>query len=88
MGKVQVSKLYEYRIKSDIRKKLRIFQDLELPLLIRIELVNLCSMSLFTQNLSANLQLKLIQSSNTLQNCDLCAQHQEKLVGRKGFQPF
>ena len=34
LGKIQVSKVYEYRIKSDIKKKLQIFQQLELPLLM------------------------------------------------------
>ena len=34
LGKVQVSKLYEYRIRSDIKKKLQTFQEIELPLLI------------------------------------------------------
>ena len=33
IGKKKVSKVYEYRIKSDIKKKLQIFQRLELPLL-------------------------------------------------------
>ena len=33
-GKLKVSKAYEYRIKSDIKKKLQTLQQLELPLLI------------------------------------------------------
>ena len=32
-GRLKVSKAYEYRIKSDIKKKLHTFQQLELPLL-------------------------------------------------------
>jgi hypothetical protein len=33
--KIKVSKVYEYRLKSDIKKKLQTFQQLELPLLMR-----------------------------------------------------
>ncbi len=36
LGKKQVSKAYEYRIKSDIKKKLQTFQNLELPLLAKL----------------------------------------------------
>ncbi|MFL6319916.1 MAG: hypothetical protein ACJ72Q_05540 [Nitrososphaeraceae archaeon] len=32
---IKVSKVYEYRLKSDIKKKLQTFQELELPLLIK-----------------------------------------------------
>jgi hypothetical protein len=34
LGKIKVSKTYQYRIKSDIRQKIRTFSELELPLLI------------------------------------------------------
>jgi hypothetical protein len=33
--KIKVSKVYEYRLKSDIKKKLQTFQQLELPLLMK-----------------------------------------------------
>jgi hypothetical protein len=35
LGNVKVSKPYEYRIKSDIKKKIKTFTDLELPLLLK-----------------------------------------------------
>ena len=41
MGKKKVSKVYEYRMRSDIKKKLQIFQQSELPLLTSIELEEL-----------------------------------------------
>ncbi len=56
--KVEVSKQYQYRIKSDIRKKLKILQELELPLLLNTGLLNNeGSLSPLTQYLSANPQL-------------------------------
>src|SRR5438874_3380400 len=61
VGKIQVSKVYEYRIKSDIKKKLQTFQELELPLLMEKGFIspshNNNSLSVYTQNLSANPQL-------------------------------
>jgi hypothetical protein len=59
-----VSKIYEYRIKSDIKKKLQTFQQLELPLLIEKGFIisdsidNNNNLSVYPQNLSANPQLQ------------------------------
>ena len=39
-GKKKVSKIYEYRIRSDIKKKLQIFQKSELPLLAKNGFLN------------------------------------------------
>ena len=81
LGRIKVSKQYEYRIKSDIRKKVKIFQELELPILLHSGLT--INLSPFTQNLSANPQL---QRTNF-------ADHENhkfsvhKIVGRKGFEP-
>ncbi len=84
IGNIEVSKQYEYRIKSDIRKKLKIFQELELPLIIKCGLTNnLRILSPFTQDLSANPQLpgmNIVQSHNDL---EFCAQTREIEVGRK-----
>jgi hypothetical protein len=60
VGKIQISKVYEYRIKSDIKKKLQTFQQIELPLLMEKGFIfpsNNNHLSVYTQNLSANLQL-------------------------------
>ena len=61
VGKIQVSKVYEYRIKSDIKKKLQTFQQLELPLLMEKGFISqsnyINGLSVYTQNLSANPQL-------------------------------
>ena len=55
LGRIKISKQYEYRIKSDIRKKLKIFQELELSTLLKSGLVNNeRNTSQFTQDLSAN----------------------------------
>ena len=53
--KKRVSKVYEYRIISDIKTKLKIFQQLELPLLAQNGFLN--ELSVFTQKMSANTQI-------------------------------
>jgi hypothetical protein len=61
--KIKVSKVYEYRLRSDIKKKLDIFRQLELPLLIKNGFVSSTNdLSVYTQNLSANPQM--LESSN------------------------
>ena len=52
-GKKKFSKVYQYRIRSDIKKKLQVFQVSELPLLVQNGFLN--ELSVFTQ-LSANTQ--------------------------------
>jgi hypothetical protein len=37
--KIKVSKVYEYRLRSDIKKKLGTFRQLELPLLMALFLL-------------------------------------------------
>jgi hypothetical protein len=59
-GKKKVSKVYQYRIRSDIKKKLQVFQLSELPLLAQKRFAN--ELDIFTQ-LSANPQ----NTSSTVQ---------------------
>jgi hypothetical protein len=81
LGRIKISKQYEYRIKSDIRKKLKIFQELELPTLLKSGLVNNeRNTSPFTQDLSANPQL---QRTNLAELEDQRFSVHE-IVGRKG----
>jgi hypothetical protein len=40
LGKIDLSKSYEYRLKSSIKKKLQAFINLELPLLIKNNLIS------------------------------------------------
>ena len=58
LGNVKVSKPYEYRIKSDIRKKIKTFTDLELPLLLKQRIIDSLDLSKYTQNLRTNPQTK------------------------------
>ena len=72
---------YQYRIKSDIRKKLKTFTELEIPLLIEKGIIDNVDMSIYTQNLRTNPQIK---DHNNLQ---LPADFQfssQNMVGRKG----
>ena len=55
-GKKKVSKAYEYRIRSDIRKKLDILKSVELPLLQSYGFLD--ELSVFTQKLSDSPQLE------------------------------
>ena len=75
LGNVKVSRTYEYRIKSYIKKKLKTFIDLEIPLLIEKGFIGITDLSKYTQNLRTNPQVKdhknlqlpsevLIQSQN------------------------
>jgi hypothetical protein len=81
LGRIKVSKQYEYRIKSDIRKKVKIFQELELPILLHSGFT--INLSPFTQDLSANPQL---QRTNLAELEDQRFSIHE-IVGRKGFEP-
>ncbi|HJT85353.1 MAG TPA: hypothetical protein VJ697_12810 [Nitrososphaeraceae archaeon] len=71
-GKKKVSKVYEYRMRSDIKKKLQNFQQLELPLLI--EKGFLADLSKYPQliaNTRSNLEQLLLQNnpiSNDIHN--------------------
>ncbi len=76
-GKKKISKIYEYRIRSDIKKKLQIFQQLELPLLSQSGFLN--DLSVFTQ-LSANTQI-----DNTDHLSTSAIEHGKLL--RPGFEP-
>ena len=57
LGKIKVSKQYEYRIKSDLKRKLKIFTELEIPLLIEKGIIDNTHLRLFTQNLRTNPQI-------------------------------
>jgi hypothetical protein len=54
-GKKKVSKVYQYRIRSDIKKKLQVFQLSELPLLAQNGFIN--ELSANTQNTRSTVQL-------------------------------
>src|SRR5919202_4976513 len=65
--KIKVSKVYEYRLRNDIKKKLQAFQQLELPLLMKNGFISSNdALSVYTQNLSANPQS--LQRSNKATN--------------------
>jgi len=80
-GRVKVSKSYEYRIKSDIRKKMKTFTDLELPLLLEKKIIDNFDLSKYTQNLRTNPQTN--DHNYTQLSSDIQIQSQN-MVGRKG----
>ena len=68
LGNAQVSKGYEYRIKSDIKRKLKTFQRLELPLLQKHGYTLDVGLPINPQNLSANPQTPDALVAKTVQS--------------------
>lgn len=81
LGKVKVSKPYEYRIKSDIRKKMKTFTDLELPLLIKHRIIDDTDLSKYAQNLRTNPQ---INNDHFPINSSIPEIQSKNMVGREG----
>ena len=55
LGKIKVSKSYEYKLKSSIKRKIKNFRNLELPLLAKKGFISHdLDLTVFTKNLSAN----------------------------------
>ena len=76
-GKKQVSKGYERKIKSDIRKKIKIFQEMDLPLLIK-------SGFLTNQSVTAFSNSSVTGYGN---NDNLSTEPEHKNLLRPGFEP-
>lgn len=84
LNKTRISKAYEYRIKSDVKKKLKTFTELELPLLIKNGIIDDFDLSKYNQSLITNPQNKIYNPSQLSPN----TQNQyQNMVGRKGFEP-
>ena len=81
LDKIEVQKAYEYRMKSDIKKKLKTFTELELPLLIKQGIFDSGTMSKYTQNLMTNPQVK---DHNNLQLPPDFQFSSQNMVGRNG----
>ena len=76
--KIQLPNGYERKIKSDIRRKLRIFNELELPLLVKTGFITAtANCNIVTTNCN-------IASTINSSNIEIPSQN---MVGRKGFEP-
>ena len=84
LNNVKISKAYEYRIKSDIKRKLKAFTELEVPLLIEKGFLNNFDLSKYNQNLRTNPQSSDQKVTTSTSNIENCAQN---MVGREGFEP-
>jgi hypothetical protein len=72
LNNINISKAYEYRIKSDIKKKLKTFTEQEIPLLLKKGIIDNHDLSISTQNLRTNPQIdnqNLSVNSLTIENC-------------------
>ena len=74
LNNVKISKEYEYRIKSDIKKKLKTFTEIEIPLLIEKGLLDNNNLRVFTQNLRISPQMNNQNVSINSPNNDISAQ--------------
>ena len=84
LGRVKVSKTYQYRIKSDLKKKLKTFTELEIPLLIKKGIIDSSRLRITTQNLMISPQTN--SHSNSQQPTNNQFQYRN-MVGREGFEP-
>ena len=84
-GKIQLSASYQRKIKSDIRKKLRVFQALELPLLNRTGFITAATANCNAATANCNVGTSEVPILR-LNNMDH-AQLSDNIVGRKGFEP-
>jgi hypothetical protein len=70
-GNIQLSYAYERKIKSDIKKKIRVLQELELPLLIEKGFIPTdvtANCNTVTANCNKGITGKTLNSSSFLQN--------------------
>lgn len=84
-GKIQVSYGYQRKIKSDIRRKIKVFQELELPLLIKSGFVNDIAATANCNAATANCNIGKDDISTIQLNHMNHAQISDKRVGRKGL---
>jgi hypothetical protein len=78
-NKIQVSDGYQRKIKSDIRRKMRIFNELELPLLLKSGLITATANCNSVTSNCNNISLENLSNSanNEIQT--------QNMVGRKGL---
>jgi hypothetical protein len=75
LGNAQVSKDYEYRIKSDIKRRLKTFRQLELPLLQKYwYTLDLLSLTANPQTSDALVVAKTVQSEGGVKNHEVKGQ--------------
>ena len=84
LNNAKISKAYQYRIKSDIKKKIKTFTDLELHLLVNKGIIVNLDLIRYTQNLRTNPQINDQEISINSPNLQFPSQN---MVGRKGFEP-
>jgi hypothetical protein len=76
-----ISKSYEYKMKSDIRKKLKIFTNLEFPIIQKSGIFSE-DLTVFGKTLTVYGKDDIPINSSNIENCA------ENMVGRKGFEPL
>ena len=80
LGSKSISKSHEYKIKSEIRKKLKILTNLEFPVIQKSGLFSE-DLTEFSKYLTAFSKVDNSINSSNIQNCA------QNMVGREGFEP-
>jgi hypothetical protein len=86
-GKIRLSQGYQRKIKSDIRKKIKIFNELEVPLLLSSGLIDGLAATANCNAATANCNIGVSEVPILQLNNVNHAQISDKIVGRKGFEP-
>jgi hypothetical protein len=84
-GKIQLSYGYQRKIKSDIRRKIKVFQELELPLLVKSGFIDSSAATANCNAATTNCNIGKDDISTIQLNHVNHAQISDKIVGRKGL---
>ena len=80
--KARISRAYEYRIKNDIKKKIKSFAELEMPSLFEKGFLDNSVLSKYNQNPRISPQVNNQNVSINTSNFEIQSQN---MVGRKGL---
>jgi hypothetical protein len=86
-GNITLSNNYERKIKSDIRRKIKLYQEVELPLLVKCGFVSQTAATANCNVATADCNIGKDDISTFQLNHVNHAQIYDKIVGRKGFEP-
>ena len=77
---IAISKTYQYKMKSSIKRKWHTFLNLELPLLQKSGIIS-DNLTVFGKDLTVFGKIENSINSSNIENCG------QNMVGRKGFEP-
>ena len=84
-GKIELSANYKRKIKCDIRRKIKVYQELELPLLVKYGFISEMPNTTNCNAATANCNIDKNEIPTLQLNTANHAQSNVKIVGRKGL---